>query len=85
MCNNGLGNIKLKDVADYLGHNEKIHLDHSRHPSTTKDIIIMLNILENVQENKKYSENDLFEIYMNENIIGSSKDNFVISGDNYLL
>ncbi|XP_074026472.1 uncharacterized protein isoform X2 [Leptinotarsa decemlineata] len=44
-----LGKTELKDIADYLGHNEKIHLDHYRLPNVAKDIVRMSNILEKAQ------------------------------------
>lgn len=48
-----LGKTELKDVADYLGHHEKIHLDHYRLPNVAKDIVRMSNILEQAQGDEK--------------------------------
>lgn len=48
----GTMNLKesdLKDVADYMGHHEKIHLEHYRMPNATRDIVRMSRILEKAQ------------------------------------
>ncbi|XP_057662497.1 uncharacterized protein LOC130897580 [Diorhabda carinulata] len=58
-----LGDVELKDVADYLGHNEKIHLDHYRLPSATKDIVRMSNILECAQGSINESLDEIGERY----------------------
>ncbi|XP_056635921.1 uncharacterized protein LOC130444668 [Diorhabda sublineata] len=57
-----LGGVELKDVADYLGHNENIHLDHYR-SSATKDIVRMSNILECAQGSINESLDEIGERY----------------------
>ncbi|KAK9877663.1 hypothetical protein WA026_019334 [Henosepilachna vigintioctopunctata] len=44
-----LKEVDLKDVADYMGHHEKIHLEHYRMPNATRDIVRMSRILEKAQ------------------------------------
>lgn len=44
-----LKGVDLKDVADYMGHHEKIHLEHYRMPNATRDIVRMSRILEKAQ------------------------------------
>ncbi|CAH1114874.1 unnamed protein product [Psylliodes chrysocephalus] len=53
-----LGKTEIKDVADYLGHHEKIHYDYYRLPNATKDIVRMSNILEKAQENNSMEDTD---------------------------
>lgn len=76
-----LENIDLKDVADYLGHDEKIHLDHYRLPSATKDIVRMSNILEYAQGNIENNGNNSVGIDINESMTDSSQNNSTISGE----
>ncbi|KAL3280441.1 hypothetical protein HHI36_023932 [Cryptolaemus montrouzieri] len=47
-----LGNTEIKDIADYMGHDERIHVDHYRLPNATKDIMRISNILETASGNK---------------------------------
>ncbi|KAL3269008.1 hypothetical protein HHI36_008093 [Cryptolaemus montrouzieri] len=47
-----LGNTEIRDIAEYLGHHEKIHLDHYRVPNAVKDIVRISNILEKAQDSQ---------------------------------
>lgn len=79
-----MGKVELKDVADYLGHNEKIHLDHYRLPSATKDIIRMSNILEYAQGNHGI-ENDSSGMEMNDSILDQNSSKETTSGELFYL
>ncbi|KAK9880206.1 hypothetical protein WA026_010080 [Henosepilachna vigintioctopunctata] len=43
-----LEDVKLKDIADYMGHHTNIHLEHYRMPVISRDIR-MLRLLEKAQ------------------------------------
>ncbi|KAJ8970132.1 hypothetical protein NQ317_000097 [Molorchus minor] len=58
-----LQGMDIKDVADYMGHHEKIHLEHYRMPNATRDIVRMSRLLEKAQgidnfDSKQNSEQD---------------------------
>lgn len=44
-----LQGVDIKDVADYMGHHERIHLEHYRMPNATRDILRMSTLLEKAQ------------------------------------
>ncbi|KAL3287147.1 hypothetical protein HHI36_001626, partial [Cryptolaemus montrouzieri] len=73
-----LQDVQIKDIADYMGHHERIHMEHYRIPSATRDITRISNILEKAQgESNAYKE-------LNEDGLNSEphEANEVTSGEN---
>lgn len=56
LCGNmSLGDVQIHDIANYMGHHEKIHLDHYRQPDATRDILRISTFLEKaIGESSKY-------------------------------
>lgn len=41
-----LGDIQIQDIADYMGHHEKTHLEHYRQPNASRNILRISTFLE---------------------------------------
>ncbi|KAG5866510.1 hypothetical protein JTB14_016364 [Gonioctena quinquepunctata] len=68
-----LREVDSKDVADYMGHHDKIHLEHYRIPNATRVIVRMSRILEKAQGVENSSTSSRLNHSCNDEMIEAKK------------